>query len=349
MKKFIKKVIQFTVVSFVAVSIIIYCFMKIWPEFFLGVGRLDYNIINYQYNNIKGVSKYRNIIIGDSKGTASISPEILGKSWINLSIPGSDFFEGYYTLKYYLSKNKVDTVLMYYCPEYIEGNSPFFNARTIPCHFISFAELKALEKVENKYGQLIHSLNISGINRMLPKQVNLYLMQKQRELSYIHFPLCYNQTFRSSLNDLIFSTKEGLDKEQLRFNKLKNNLGQMNYGDSNFNNLNHYPTTAVSFNPNLVVLSYLDSIIKIADKYKVVIYLAPAPINQTTFKAYQHSEFEKTTSNFYKITSIKYPSLHLLNEPAYLSDSLFGDHVLHPNKKGTIAISNQIKEAFKSQ
>ena len=142
MKKFIKKVIVFTIVSFLAICIIISVFIKIWPEIFLGVGRLDYKILNYQYSNIKNVSKYRNIIIGDSKGTASVNPEILGNTWINLSIPGSDFFEGYYTLKYYLSQNRIDTVLMYYSPEYIEGNSPFFTVRTIPCQFISFYNLK---------------------------------------------------------------------------------------------------------------------------------------------------------------------------------------------------------------
>ena len=347
MKRFIKKVITYSIFLFVVINLIIYLFINYSPENFLGVGRFDYRLLNYQYNTMKAKSNYRNIVIGDSKGTASISPKILGSSWLNLSIPGSDFFEGYHTLKFYLSKNKIDTLLMYYCPEYIQGNSPFFSERTIPCQFISFHDLKELEKVENKYGYLIHDVDFSSIQGVFPSKIDFYFKQKQREMSYLHFPLCYSQTFRSGLKDLLFSNKEGFSAEELRFNLYRENLGHMNYGDSDFNSLNHYDNTKDEFIPNLVVLSYLDSIMKIAEKNKIVVYLTPSPINETTYKTYKNSVLEKTEHAFYGQLIFKYPHLNFINPPEYMADSTFGDHFLHPNTKGTTLISNNIKEAFK--
>ena len=47
------------------------------------------------------------------------------------------------------NKNKIDTLILNYGIDYIEGNSYFFNRRTIPFNNISISNLKSLEKLED--------------------------------------------------------------------------------------------------------------------------------------------------------------------------------------------------------
>src|SRR5690349_14577975 len=107
MNNFIIKAIKYLVITMLLSGLIIYVFLLTKPAFFLGAA-VDYYYCTYQYDQINKKTEYTNIIMGDSRGNAAVNPKVLGDKWINLSIPGSDLFEGYLTLKKYLANNKID-------------------------------------------------------------------------------------------------------------------------------------------------------------------------------------------------------------------------------------------------
>ena len=125
MKQFLIKTALYILVTVFLSGTIIYLFISQKPEFFLGPA-VDYFQCQYQYGQIKKQTGFSNIIIGDSRGNACVNPRQLGEKWINLCIPGSDFFEAYLTLKRYLQHNTVDTLIMVYgmgyISEYFFGN-----------------------------------------------------------------------------------------------------------------------------------------------------------------------------------------------------------------------------------
>jgi hypothetical protein len=345
MIKFFLKITAYLVCTFSVFLLIIYLSVKIKPDYFLGMKPSNYYTMRFQYSKINSHSNFKNIIIGDSKGSAALDPKTMGKNWLNLSLPGSDFFEGFLSLKYYLKQNKIDTLLMYYSIDYIEGKANSFYSFTIPLQFPHPGDLDSLEAVENKYGFLIHDDSPGNTFKVL-SQKELSSKQQHRRLKYNHFPLAFRETFLDGLDELCSMYYFNQNKKNIILHDLKENLGQMTRGNSDFSNVNFFKNTNVKFSPNLICFSYLDSIMTIAKERKIVTYLVIAPLNQTTYNSYKNSIYESSANSFLNETLKKYSNLKIIHDPVFLPNSYFGDIFLHLNKKSlkpyTIYIRNYL-------
>lgn len=353
MKKFSLKLLAYlfgvTVLLFLTIALLI----KIRPEYFLGVERIDHMRCNYKYSMIKSKTNFKNIIMGDSKGAVNINPLILGKNWGNLSIEGSNFFEAYISLKYFLKLNKVDTLLMCYgVQNNFEGISSHINIKTIPFEFNSFEELLDLEKIENKEGYMIsdaYNFSTTCFGKKIISDKD-YLLYKQylRRLRYIHFPLSYRETFIDGLfNSLLgFHNKRQND---LTIEYMKSHLGQYQLSlTPNYSYPNMILDLENRFKPNLVNFSYLDSIVQITNKNKIFTCIILGPINKGTNNKFLGSVYQQSLSSFINKTKSQYPSLIFLDSnPICIPDSCFGDQGGHTNPRGTTFFSNVTKSKLK--
>jgi hypothetical protein len=329
MVPFIIKIVKYLLGAILLTALIIYIFITVKPAFFLGAP-IDYYYCTYQYDQINKKSGFTNIIIGDSRGNASVNPKILGDKWVNLSIPGSDLFEGYLSLKKYLLNNKVDTLVMVYGLYYISEVSPFFNRRTIPFQFVSYNELKDHELVEKKYNYIFHGKSTKDQHALRFEQFN-------RRLQYWHFPFYYRETFLDGLNSLCTTQQEVDAQKRKIFKQLTDYRGYMNFGEADSNN-----TEGVKgdyyFKPPPISQYYLDLIMDLVEKKKIAAYLVIAPMNQTSFKTYDKSVFQSSVNQYMKTLQSKRPNLHIIHNPVSMPNTMFGD-AYHVNKKGTAEFS----------
>lgn len=329
MNHFIIKSIKYLVVTMLLSGLIIYIFISTQPAFFLGAP-LDYYYCTYQYEQIDQKTDFTNIIIGDSKGNASVNPKVLGKKWVNLSIPGSDFFEGYITLKKYLLKNKIDTLVMVYGINYIGEGSPYFNSRTIPFQFVSYNDLNDLEQIERKHNYLFHG-------DVTKNYFELRRSQMERKLKYLHFPFSYRETFIDGLNSLVNSPADfKLNKGKI-IKQLHENLGNLNFGDADSNNTDGI-NGDYEFEPRPVSQHYLNLIMNLAAEKKITTFLMIAPMNQASFNTYNKSTYDTTVNQYLETVQKKYSNLCIVPGPVGLPNNLFGDPY-HLNKKGTALFS----------
>ncbi len=338
MNRFIGKTVKYLVTTFVLSALIIYIFITIKPAYFLGAP-VDYYYCTYQYEQINKKTGYRNIIIGDSRGNASINPKVLGNEWINLSIPGSDLFEGYLTLKKYLLNNKVDTLVMVYGLYYLAEVSPYFNRRTIPFQFLNYDELKDLEQVEKKCKYKFHDASITG-----PRALSL--AQYDRRLKYWHFPFHYRETFIDGLNSLWNTRADVNVAKQKVIKQLTEYRGYMNFGEADSNNTDGV-NDEFDFDLPPVSKHYFDQLMEVVAKNKITVYLIMAPINHTSFMTYNKSPFQTSVDKYMKGLQSQYPHLHIIQGPVCLPNTLFGD-AYHVNKKGTAFFSAITRKSLDS-
>jgi hypothetical protein len=335
MKQFLIKTILYLLITVLLSGIIIYLFISQKPEFFLG-SAVDYFQCQYQYDQIKKKTGFTNIIIGDSRGNASINPRQLGEKWVNLSIPGSDFFEGYISLKRYLQYNKVDTLVMVYGMSYISEYSRWFNLRTIPFRFINYSELKELEQLERKYNYLFN--NSAG------GHATLRYDQFIRKLKYWHSPFSYRETFLDGLNNFCFSkTEAGVEKQKV-ITQLSEYRGYTNFGVADSNNTDII-NASLRFEPGLINQHYLDQIMQLAAGHNIAVYLINPPKNQASFNTYNKSVYESTINQFLEGLQKKYSRLCVLQTDVWLPNTMFGDP-LHVNSKGTVRFSEIAREGL---
>jgi hypothetical protein len=329
MNRFIIKAIKYISITFLLTGLIIYAFIVWKPAFFLGAS-LDYYYCTYQYDQIEKKTAFSNIVVGDSRGNASVNPTMLGEKWINLSIPGSDLFEGYLTLKKFQLNNKVDTLVMVYGLYYIAETSPYFNRRTIPFQFVNYNELKDLEQIERKYNYVFHGHSTKSQRDLTFKQYN-------RRLKYWHSPFHYRETFIDGLNSLYNSQAASDNQKAEIIKQLSDYRGYMNFGNADSNN-----TDGINgkYNFTLPPIStyYLNLIMDIVTKNKIAAWLVIAPMNQTSFLSYDRSAFQSSVNKYMKTLQSKYPNLHIIQNPVSLPNTLFGD-AYHVNKKGTAVFS----------
>lgn len=337
MKQFLVKTTLYLLVTVLLSGIIISVFISQKPEFFLGPA-VDYFQCQYQYAQINKKTDFSNIFIGDSRGNASINPRQFGEKWINLSIPGSDFFEGYITLKRWLQHNKVDTIVMLYGMSYINEYSRWFNLRTIPFRFIDDSELEELEQLERKYKYLFHN-RAAG-------HATLRYDQFVRKLKYWHSPFSYRETFLDGLNSFCFSqTETGVQKQKV-ITQLSEYRGYTNFGAADSCNADMIDAK-LRFEPGLINQHYLGLIMQLAAEHSIAVYLVNPPMNRASFNTYNKSVYESTVNRFLEGLPKKYPRLCVLPTDVWLPNTMFGDP-LHVNSKGTACFSAEVRKRLNS-
>jgi hypothetical protein len=329
MARFIKKLFVYIGLVVLVPGLALCVLIKLYPAYFLGAP-IDYYICKFQYRCIDSAN-YKNIIIGDSRGNASVAPKTLGNSWINLSIPGTDFFEGFYTLKHYLIKNKPDTLIIMYGLDYVERGSQFFNLRTIPFQFITPNELNDLDRVEKKFNFAFHDSSVVGAK-------HLFTYQLSRKLRYDHFPLSYRETFIDGLSRLLRES-HNIEKRSREIEaRLNEDLGHLNFGRADSDNTTSIGDRDRKFSPEPINLVCLDSIMTTAKDHNIQTWLIIPPMNQSSYLQYKNSNLQRTVNEFFSGLKAKYPQMHLIREPEMLDNEFFGDPE-HLNAKGTILYS----------
>jgi len=336
MKHFLKKTLLSVILLFVLLHFGILLLLSIYPQYFLNGDSKDYYINNFNKNYTNERSNFTNLIIGDSRGLAGIKPKLLGEKWLNLCLPGSNFLEGYYTLKKISNKNKIDTLILNYGIDYIEGNSYFFNRRTIPFNNISISNLKNLEKLED-------TLTPGFLYGNEKKYENSFLLRFEkfkRKLKYNHSPLLYRETIIDGISNLIKRSQK--DDSTINL-KMKKNNGQIDFEQTYKNTSIGILTKDRTFNQNIINRLYLDSLLAFSNKNKIVVIMTISPINKSTYLFLNNSTYWTTSLKYLETIKIKYPSLIVFKNPEFMNNDMFSDD-RHLNKFGAISYTQILKK-----
>lgn len=338
MAKFILKISAWILVILLTGTTIAWLAIKKIPEQVL----LDpdaYFMLKHQYKMAGSQGPYRNIIIGDSRGNAAIAPKLLGEKWLNLSISGGDFYEGYLTVKHFLEKNTIDTLVMLYGISYIETGSAWFDRYTVPMQFASNEEMNDFEKVENSRKMEYHGSNRIGA-------VPRFIKQAQRRLLYHHIPLLYMNAASEGIFSYFKNKEEVKAKKEKMESRLTETRGHICFGDATSCAAVSITDPDRKFNQNLFQIIYLDSIMQTGRRNHTVIYFGVAPLNQGTYVGYGNSLYDRTSRDYLKKLPITYPGLHVLVDSAGLPNNLFGDP-WHLNESGTLVYTQLLTERLK--
>ena len=332
---FLKKSILFAFVFFLFIFFGLKTLLNLYPQYFLNGDPKDYYINYLKEKHINTRSNFTNLIIGDSRGLASLKPKILGEKWLNLCLPGSNFLEGYYLVKQYTKKNRIDTLVLNYGIDYIEGNSYFFSRRTIPFNNITISDLNELEILEDKMMPgMIYGDDLLKKNSFL-----LNIEKYKRNLKYKHFPLSYRETVINGFSNLIKNSKNNSNLEI----ELAENNGQLDFEQTDKNHLVGILTKQKTFKQNIINHIYLDSIINFSKRNNIVVILTIAPINKSTYLFLNNSAYWNSSSNYLDSIKTEYPEVKLITNPFFLNNEMFSDD-RHLNKQGALIYTNILKE-----
>ena len=125
---------------------------------------------------------------------------------------------------------------------------------------------------------------------------------------------------------------------------MKSHLGQYQLSVRPGYSYNMFPDVSKKFDPNLVNISYLDSIVAISNKNKIFTYFIFGPINEVTNKQFLGSNYNLSFVSFVNKVKSQFPNLNFLDSnPPCIPDSCFGDEGGHTNPPGTTFFTNLIK------
>lgn len=330
MKKFIIDLIKTLLICFIAINLIMYFFLKKYPDHFL-VNNEDYYVMQAVYKLAGQYPERHNIVIGDSRGNASVIPDSLGKTYLNLSLPGSNLLEGFITVKRRLKITKIDTLILVYGHNMYENN-PWTIRRTIPLRYISPEELNELETIERKNKQLIHE-------RFERNALSLRYEQWMRRLKYYHLPIMYYKDFVNSFNTI--SVNINMEK----FDSLvMNNKGQFHFGNKDSSHQVLYMPGDHSYKPNSSNLQYLDSLIAYSKHYNFKLIIVVPPVNFSTYSKIGKDPYYKNAESFFS----KRLGAYTVNQLDYMPDNCFSDSS-HLNDRGTRIFSQKLASKLKNR
>lgn len=330
MKKFIINLIKTLLTCFTAINLIMYFFIRKYPDHFL-VNNEDYYVMQAVYKLAGQYPERHNIIIGDSRGNASIIPDSLGKNYLNLSLPGSNLMEGFITVKRRLSISDIDTLLLMYGHNMYENN-PWTIRRTIPLKYINAEELSELEAIEQANAQLISER--SGRNAL-----SLRYEQWMRKLKYYRLPILYYKDFVNSFNTI------GVNNNMEKFDSLvTRNKGQFHFGNKDSSHQVLFLPADHVFKPNPTNLQYLDSLIAYSKRFNFKLLIVVPPVNYSTYSHIGHDPYFKTAETFFS----KELGAYTVNKLDYMPDNCFTDSS-HLNERGTRIFSQSLSAKLKNR
>ena len=326
MNQFLKKIFLFLISGLILTCLVISISIYYFPEKFLGNSG-EYYMWAFQSNKINNTkNKHLNLIIGDSRAMSGINPIIISSKYINMSIGGATFFEGFQTLKrLILNKNKIDTLIICYSQYHYEL-SDVFEERTLPFKFINNGELNGLISVEKQTNSKINDKSIGEPSVML--NVN-------RKLLFYRSPIVYWNTY---LDNLMWNTVT--PEIQKMIQSLSVNKGHTFFGQSDSATAPAIEASMDNFIPNPVLAKYLDSIVFIAKKQRVKILITTPPISQLTYNSC-NVDYIKDFDMYLKSLNNKY-HFTILNYTTAYPNSYFGDPS-HLNKKGCDKFSRELR------
>ena len=294
------------------------------PQYFLGT-IYDYYLIKASYQNINEEPSRKNDIIGDSRGTAGVNPDILGSEYINLSIPGANFFEGYITVKRRLEVSTIDTLIAVYGLNFFE-NTIWTDLRTIPFRFATRSELNDLKQLERKERSLVNENMSLGYPELISSQF-------KRDLRFCRVPMVYSSTFRESFIDFI-RLKDNDEKGRL----LIEYNGHISFGTADSSNEARSLSESTEFRPGKVNMAYLDSIISICNTNGIQFFLCIPPVNESTWMLPENKVYIENAMRYFEFNFPQYT----IQNAHFLANYYFGDRT-HLNRLGSELFSEQIR------
>jgi hypothetical protein len=328
MSKFLKRVSLYVLAICLLGYGIIYAAILLKPGKMLG-NATEYEL--WQYKKQLANTPFhesKNIMIGDSRTLTGLDPQIVQHNFLNLGIGGTTAFEGYITLKQFLSKNKADTLIIGYgIFHFIE--SDVLNKWTLLYKLPTLKDINYLEEVEKQS-------NITLDNQQ--PSFNLYA---ERKATFFRLPTAYRPTFIENLkqNDYNAFIIDGLRK----------NLGFSNVSTadsaSGQNTEVDIEKERHRFIPNKVIISYIDSIYNLAIAHNIKPILTIPPINATSYRLLSGTLFWKQYLAFIEGLKRRYPKMTIDNEIVFLPNNHFADNN-HLNRRGFALYSNYVRDSL---
>ena len=258
------------------------------------------------------------VYLGDSRAKAAF---IVNKfeensklNVLNFSIGGATPIEGYYSLKNFLKHNQVKNILISYAPFHLTKQDVFWD-RTVKFSFL-----------KNEEYEEIHS------NAELFK--DRYILDK----NYLDYKI------KTGIYAIEFF--KGISSLRWRLNKktyaeLIKSKGHYYFGRNDGSSDLNDESKEKNFLPSLLINSYLQNIIKLAQENNMKIYWYTMPFNESSFRQTSEnyiSRFEKYINDF---ASDNFIVLNTLN---YQNDKNFGDasHLFSGAINTTIDIKNKL-------
>lgn len=316
----IKGIIIYFVYIFLLANIAIFLTIKFYPEKALG-NATEYEMWQFQKKAIDNYdNQTKNVIIGDSRSMACLNPKILGHNFVNLSLGGTSSFEGFCTLKKFLEKSKIDTLIVCYGAYHFSGGE-VFNERTLPFQFTSMDNVRNLERVEEKYGVTVEGRRPGTLR-------NVY-----RTLLYYHAPSVFRSSFIENITQNNFNSHI--------INSMKENSGHCLFGraDSSAEASEEIALIGLTIKEkilkiNPVIISYLDSMYVLSMKHNIKLIFVNPPINYSSYEKLKSIHFEDQYDDLLDDLKRRFPRMQVYNNYFSLPDSYFGD-ANHLNLKGS--------------
>lgn len=322
MKPLLLKLIAVACLTFLVLTLITFGLKKYYfnPEYPMWQSKIDYT------NHIHSAD---NLIVGDSRAMAGIDPAVLGDGYFNLSLGGSTPVEGYYFLKRYLNKKKINHLILSYSPMHLQ-NSMEFKHRTLKFGFLTNAELFEIYTESNRHKQLISSKNTNG-KADIARNYLLYLA-----ISHNFFYL-----YRADIRN--FSLSNPYDRI---YKEVNDRAGVMDFGLEAFSQGRNKETEDEDFRVNPLIQAYLEKILILAREKHIRVHYVNMPFNDASFDHTTH-RFKDSYARCMASLEAGYPEVDWHGGLSARGNDWFGDES-HLNAKGRNRFSLELKNRLKN-
>ena len=310
---FIMPVLLFFISIYVAFAIFPMYFFD--GEYAMYKQQKDYIYNNTDYNKV--------IILGDSKAKAAYSPLLLSDETYNLSLGGTSFVEGYYSLKEYLDHNKApETVFISFTSIHFMDFDRFWT-RSVYFHRLSDADIKEIYNTALLYGE---SDEIAENYNELRLQYKYYSFEK------------YGKPFLNALDGNRY------EKNSETYRDLNDSKGQINFGDKEYCDALGPEREYSDFEPLDIMDHYLRITIDMCIENDIDVIVDTLPMNEATYNFCEESYLQGYSDYMNKLQS-DYPQIIVNTDLCYYGNEYFGD-ATHFNSKGTEKYSEYIKNKY---
>jgi hypothetical protein len=318
--KIIKYFLIFNISSYLIIKFSTTCF----PQFLIGEEQFYYTRL-YQ-ENVINQKNTNSFVIGDSRSLSGIQPLMLSKKYVNISIPGTTFYEDYLLLKYLIQKNKrIDTIILCHGAMHLEKTVWFQKTLGLNYKFLKYSDLIDLWNVEKRY-------NCSYTDKAGKPDPNFSFIKNT--LAYCNVQPSY--IFTNLLNNL----KKPFDEKVFK-NEILKNKGFKLIGNKDSAIKGNQEFYEQEFIPNPIISHYLFLIDSLTKSNNIACYYFTAPLSKISYDKTKFNYYKKYTSKINEI-EMKCENIIFSKELLLYPNTLFGDNS-HLNLSGSAKFTKYIR------